>query len=144
MPNITPLIKVEATREYGAEVILHGDIYDDAYAEARRIQEETGAVFIHPFDDWDVIYGQGTIGLEILDELEDVDIVLVPVGGGGLISGIGLAIKEKNPKVRVIGVEPEGAQTLGHSIRKRSIVQLDAVSNCSGRRRRAHAGQENF
>ncbi len=128
MPNITPLIKVEATREYGAEVILHGDIYDDAYAEARRIQEETGAVFIHPFDDWDVIYGQGTIGLEILDELEDVDIVLVPVGGGGLISGIGLAIKETNPKVRVIGVEPEGAQTLGHSIRKKSIVQLDAVS----------------
>lgn len=128
MPNVTPLIKIEATRDYGAEVILHGDVYDDAYAEARRIQKETGAVFIHPFDDWDVIYGQGTIGLEILDELDDADVVLVPVGGGGLISGIGLAIKARNPKVRVIGVEPEGAQTLGHSIRKKSIVQLDVVS----------------
>lgn len=128
MPNVTPLIKIEATRAYGASVILHGDVYDDAYTEARRIQAETGAVFIHPFDDWDVIYGQGTIGLEILDELDDVDIVLVPVGGGGLISGIGLAIKEKNPNVRVIGVEPEGAQTLGHSIRKKSIVQLDMIS----------------
>jgi threonine dehydratase len=128
MPNVTPLIKIEATRNYGAEVILHGDVYDDAYAEARRIQKETGAVFIHPFDDWDVIYGQGTIGLEILEEVEDVDIVLVPVGGGGLISGICLAIKEKNPNVRIIGVEPEGAQTLGHSIRKKSIVQLEVVS----------------
>ncbi len=128
MPNVTPLIKIEATRNYGAEVILHGEVYDDAYAEARRIQKETGAVFIHPFDDWDVIYGQGTIGLEILEEVEDVDIILVPVGGGGLISGICLAIKEKNPNVRIIGVEPEGAQTLGHSIRKKSIVQLEVVS----------------
>ncbi|BES64570.1 threonine ammonia-lyase [Gottschalkiaceae bacterium SANA] len=128
MPNVTPLIKIEATRSYGAEVIVHGEVYDDAYAEARRIQKETGAVFIHPFDDWDVVYGQGTIGLEILEDVEDVDIVLVPVGGGGLISGICLAIKENNPNVRIIGVEPEGAQTLGHSIRKKSIVQLEVVS----------------
>ncbi len=127
MPSRTPLIKVEATRHYGAEVILHGDIYDDAYHEALRLKEEKGYTFIHPFDDMAVVYGQGTIGHEILEELPDLDVVLVPVGGGGLISGIALAIKSVNPKVKVIGVEPEGAAAMKKSIEMGRIVTLDVV-----------------
>ena len=91
MPKTTPLIKVEATKNYGAEVVLHGDGYDEAYAEAVRLQNENGYLFIHPFDDLDVIEGQGTIALEILEELKTVDSIIVPIGGGGLISGIAVA-----------------------------------------------------
>lgn len=127
MPKTTPLIKVQATKQYGAEVVLHGAVYDDAYQEARRLEKELGYVFIHPFDDWDIIYGQGTIGLEILDELEDVDYVLVPVGGGGLISGIATAIKHINPKVKVIGVEPRGAMAMKQSLRMNERVTLKSV-----------------
>ncbi|MBN2797127.1 MAG: threonine ammonia-lyase [Clostridia bacterium] len=127
MPKTTPLIKVQATKQYGAEVILHGDVYDDAYTEARRLEKELGYIFIHPFDDWDIIYGQGTIGLEILDELEDVDCVLVPVGGGGLISGIATAIKHVKPSVQVIGVEPRGAMAMKQSLRMNERVTLKQV-----------------
>ena len=90
MPKHTPLIKVNATKQYGAEVVLHGEIYDEAYQKAMELQQEHGYVFVHPFDDEDVIEGQGTIALEVLEELPDADVLLVPVGGGGIVSGIAL------------------------------------------------------
>lgn len=127
MPNTTPLIKVQATRDYGAEVILHGDCYDDAYAEACRLKKENGYVFIHPFDDIDVIEGQGTIGLEILEELKDADYILVPVGGGGLISGVALAAKRINPNIKVVGVEPDGAMAMKESVTRNELVKLNYV-----------------
>ncbi|MGI6226967.1 MAG: threonine ammonia-lyase [Peptococcales bacterium] len=109
MPEGAPLSKVVATRGYGANVVLHGGVYDDAYNKAIEIQKETGATFVHAFDDPEVIAGQGTIGLEILDELPDVDVILAPIGGGGLISGIAVAVKTLKPSVKIIGVEAEGA-----------------------------------
>ena len=128
MPAQTPLIKVEATRGYGAEVVLHGECYDDAYAKALEIQKESGATLIHPFDDPYVIAGQGTIGMEILEELPQVDAIIVPIGGGGLASGIGAAVKQLNPTVKIIGVEPKGAQTLNYSIRRNEVSELESVS----------------
>ena len=107
MPEYTPLTKVAATAGYGAEVLLHGANYDDAYAEAWRLSLETRAVFVHPFDDPAVIAGQGTIGLELLEQVPDLEAVVVPIGGGGLIGGIACAIKEQRPEVRVIGVQTE-------------------------------------
>ena len=107
MPLATPLIKVAATRSYGAEVILHGANYDEACEEALRRRAEEGRTFIHPFDDAEVISGQGTIALELLEQVPDLEAVVVPLGGGGLISGVACALKETNPKIRVIGVEPE-------------------------------------
>ena len=107
MPLATPLVKVAATRGYGAEVILHGANYDEAYEEAMRRRIEEGRTFIHPFDDPEVISGQGTIGLELLEQVPDIEAIVVPVGGGGLIAGIATALKESNPNIRVIGVEPE-------------------------------------
>ena len=107
MPLTTPLVKVAATRAYGAEVILYGANYDEAYEEAMRRCATDGSAFIHPFDDAEVISGQGTIGLELLEQVPDLEAVVVPIGGGGLISGIGCALKETNSKIRVIGVEPE-------------------------------------
>jgi len=106
MPVMTPLVKVNATKGYGAHVVLHGDGYDEAYDEARRLAEEEHLTFVHPFDDAAVIAGQGTIGLEILEQVPDVEAIVVPIGGGGLISGIACAIKESRPQVRVIGVQP--------------------------------------
>jgi len=107
MPLATPQIKVAATRGFGAEIILHGANYDEACEEALRRQVEEGRTFIHPFDDAEVINGQGTIGLELLEQVPDLEAVVVPIGGGGLISGIACALKETNPRIRVIGVEPE-------------------------------------
>ena len=127
MPKTTPLIKVEATRSYGATVVLAGDLYDDAYNEARRLEQEQGLVFIHPFDDYDVMAGQGTIGLEILQDLNDVDAVLVPIGGGGLIAGIATAVKALRPEVQVIGVEPEGACAMKRSMEAGHVVALGKV-----------------
>ncbi|MCY6354122.1 threonine ammonia-lyase [Clostridium sp. ZS2-4] len=127
MPKTTPLIKVAATKSYGANVVLHGDYYDEAYARAKELQEENNYVFVHPFDDLDVIAGQGTIGLEILEDLKDVDCIVVPVGGGGLISGIAAAAKAINPKVKIIGVEPEGAKAMKKSVEKNVVVSLDTV-----------------
>jgi threonine dehydratase len=128
MPKTTPLIKVEATRNYGAEVILKGDCYDDAYQEARRLEKEQNLVFIHPFDDPDVMAGQGTIGLEILEELKDVHSILVPIGGGGLIAGIATAVKAINPDVKVIGVEPDGARAMTDSLFRNKIQTLEKVN----------------
>lgn len=127
MPKTTPLIKVEATKKLGATVVLHGDVYDDAYQEAKRLEQAKKYTFVHPFDDLDVIYGQGTIGLEILQDLDEVDYVLVPIGGGGLISGIAMAIKEMNPKVKVVGVEPRGAMAMKQSLRMGERVCLKKV-----------------
>lgn len=127
MPKTTPLIKVQATRDYGSNVVLYGDCYDEAYEEACRIRDKENRVFIHPFDDIDVIEGQGTIGIEILDELKDADYILVPVGGGGLISGVALAAKRMNPNVKVVGVEPEGAMAMKESVKKNEVVKLNFV-----------------
>lgn len=127
MPKTTPIIKVEATRNYGANVVLAGDCYDEAYEEALRIQKLQNSVFIHPFDDIDVIEGQGTIGLEILEALAEVDVVLVPVGGGGLISGIALAMKAIKPAIKIVGVEPEGAMAMKVSVKQDEIVCLSHV-----------------
>lgn len=127
MPKTTPLIKVEATKKLGANVVLFGDVYDDAYAEAKRLEEENDYVFVHPFDDLDIIYGQGTIGLEIVDELINVDYILVPVGGGGLISGIALAAKHLNPKIKVIGIEPRGAKAMKDSLYNNERICLASV-----------------
>ena len=109
MPRSAPIAKVSATQGYGAEVVLAGNIYDEAYAKACEICEETGAEFIHPFDDEDVMAGQGTIALEILRDLPFVDIIFVPAGGGGLISGIAACAKQINPRIQIIGVQAEGA-----------------------------------
>jgi len=127
MPSVTPLIKIESTKAYGSEVVIHGEIYDDAYEKALEIAEIEGREFIHPFNDYSVICGQGTIGLEIIEELKDVDEILVPVGGGGLLSGIALAVKSVNPNIRVIGVEPEGAMTMKNSLNKGMVCSLDRI-----------------
>ena len=124
MPKSTPLIKVESTKQYGAEVILHGDVYDDAFKKAKELEEKKGYVFVHPFDDKDVIYGQGTITLEILEELPETDIILVPIGGGGLISGIACAAKILKPEIKIIGVEPDGAASAYEAIKEDKVIEL--------------------
>ena len=124
MPKSTPLIKVESTKQYGAEVVLHGDVYDDAFKKAKELEEEEGYIFVHPFDDEDVIYGQGTIALEILEELPETDIILVPIGGGGLISGIACAAKILKPEIKIIGVEPDGAASAYEAIKEDKVVEL--------------------
>jgi len=128
MPVSTPLIKVNATKKLGAKVILHGDCYDDAYNKAHEIAKKEKLTFIHPFNDWQVISGQGTIGLEILENMPDVDVILVPVGGGGLISGISIAVKSKNPKIKVVGVEPILADAMYQSVKAKKVVELKSVS----------------
>jgi threonine dehydratase len=125
MPETTPPYKVNATRSYGAEVLLYGSIYDEAYEKAIDIANSTGAVFVHPFDDPYVIAGQGTIGVEIASGLRDVDVVLVPVGGGGLISGIGVAVKRMlSSRVRVVAVEPRNSPKLYEAFRHGRPVQV--------------------
>ena len=128
MPTTTPLIKVNRTKSYGAEVILHGDVYDEACAYALRLAEEKGYTFIHPFDDPAVATGQGTIAMEIIRELPLVDYILVPVGGGGLATGISTLAKQLNPKIRVIGVEPAGAACLKASFEAGEVVTLNQVN----------------
>ena len=128
MPIPTPFIKVESTKSYGAEVVLAGYNYDEAYEKAMEIARDKEATFIHPFDDMEVIYGQATIALEILEELAGVDAILVPIGGGGLIAGISLAAKAINPSIRIIGVEPEGAPTMARSLKNRQVTTLDYVN----------------
>ncbi|MDK2824058.1 MAG: threonine dehydratase [Clostridia bacterium] len=127
MPEGAPLSKVIATRGYGANVLLYGSIYDDAFNKAQEIQNETGAVFVHAFDNKEVIAGQGTIGLEILDELPDVDAILVPIGGGGLISGIATAVKSLKSSIKIIGVEAEGAACVKTSREKGEVFPLTSV-----------------
>jgi threonine dehydratase len=124
MPTYAPLIKVTSARRYGADVILHGANYDEAYERAQAVVGERGAVFVHPFDDPRVVAGQGTLGLELLDQLSEVDAVLVPVGGGGLISGVALAIKARRPEVRVIGVQAAAVPAMERSLAARERVRV--------------------
>lgn len=128
LPAGAPISKVEATKRYGAEVCLVPGVYDDAYQRALQLRDEKGYTFVHPFDDLRVIAGQGTIGLEMLDELGDVDAVIVPVGGGGLISGVACAIKQLKPSVMVYGVQAEGAASMATSLACQKIERLDSVS----------------
>lgn len=123
MPEGTPINKIVAVRHYGADVFLHGNTFDDAYAYGRRLEKESGDLFVHAFDDPDVIAGQGTIGLEIIESLKDVESVIVPVGGGGLISGVSTAIKEKNPRIKIIGVQSKNAPSMSISLKKGTIVE---------------------
>ncbi len=125
MPEQTPLIKVEATKSHGADVVLAGEVYDDSYKKACELQKKFGYTFVHPFDDEDVIEGQGTIALEILEELPDADIILVPIGGGGLISGIACAAKQIKPSIQIIGVEPAGAASALAAINENHVVSLE-------------------
>ncbi len=117
MPIFTPPLKVIATRGYGADVVLEGDTFDDAYAAAMKYQAESGAHFVHPFDDPLIIAGQGTIGLELFQAMDSIQDVLVPIGGGGMIAGIAIALKEMNPDIRIIGVEAAGAQSMKNSLK---------------------------
>ncbi len=128
MPDGAPISKVEATKQLGAEVCLVKGVYDDAYAKAIQVQEETGATFIHPFDDEEVIAGQGTIGLEILDSLEGVDAVIVPVGGGGLISGVACAVKNLRPDIKVYGVQAAGSASMFESRRAGEAITLETAA----------------
>lgn len=128
MPVTTPLIKVNRTKKYGANVILHGDVYDDAYEYARQLSEEQGLTFVHPFNDLAVATGQGTIALEILRELPDTDYILVPMGGGGLSTGVAAAAKMLNPNIVVVGVEPAGANCIQQSLRQGKVVTLPHVN----------------
>ena len=128
MPTTTPLMKVNRTKGYGAEVILYGDVYDEACAYAYELAEKNGYTFIHPFDDLAVATGQGTVAMEIFKELPLVDYILVPVGGGGLATGVSTLAKLLNPKIKVIGVEPAGANCLQESLKKGKVVTLDKVS----------------
>ncbi|MCI5893179.1 MAG: threonine ammonia-lyase [Clostridiales bacterium] len=127
IPDGAPISKVEATKSYGADVCLVEGVYDDAYEKAVSLVEETGATFIHPFDDEMVIAGQGSIGLEIIDQLPEIDAVVVPVGGGGLISGVGFALKSLDPDIKVYGVQAEGAPSMKRSISDNKIETLSDV-----------------
>ncbi|MFI3207109.1 MAG: threonine ammonia-lyase [Clostridia bacterium] len=127
VPSVAPISKIEATRKYGADVVIIDGVYDDAYNEAIKFVEKTNAVFVHPFDDVDVIAGQGTIGLEILNEIEDLDAIVVPIGGGGLISGLAFAVKTLNPNCKVYGVQAQGAGSMYSAIKKHERVGLDSV-----------------
>ena len=128
LPAGAPISKVEATKGYGAEVCLVPGVYDDAYAKAIELQQEHGYTFVHPFDDPKVIAGQGTIGLEILEQMPDVDSVIVPIGGGGLISGVAFAIKTLRPEIKVYGVQSSGAPSMAASLQEGRIQHLSNVS----------------
>ena len=127
MPTATPFIKVNRTRSYGADVILHGNVYDEACKEALRLASEEGYTFVHPFDDLEVATGQGTVAMEIIKELPTVDYILVPIGGGGLATGVGTLAKFINPNIKVIGVEPAGASCMKASLEAGEVVTLDSA-----------------
>lgn len=128
MPTTTPLIKVNRTKGYGADVVLEGDVFDEACAHAYKLAEEHGYTFVHPFDDLDVAAGQGSVAMEIIKELPTVDYILVPIGGGGLCTGVSTLAKMLNPKIKVIGVEPAGASCMKESLRQGKVVTLPQVN----------------
>ena len=128
MPTTTPLMKVNRTKGYGAQVVLEGDVFDEACAHANKLAEEHGYTFVHPFDDLAVATGQGTIAMEIIKELPTVDYILVPIGGGGLCTGVSTLAKFLNPKIKVIGVEPAGANCMQESLRQGQVTTLPEVN----------------
>lgn len=128
MPKATPIVKVQATEGYGAKVVLCGDCYDDAYTEACRICREEGAAFLHPYNDPEVIAGQGSLGLEILEDLPSVDIIVVPAGGGGLLAGVAAAVKQLQPQVRVYGVQAETADAIARSFSEKRLVTTESAA----------------
>ena len=144
MPDGAPISKVESTKALGAEVCLVKGAYDDAYAHACRLQQETGSTFIHPFNDDEVIAGQGTIGLEILDQLADVGAVICPIGGGGLISGVAYAIKTLNPNVKVYGVQAENAPSMARSVETGEAITLETVQTFADGIAVKHPGDVTF
>jgi threonine dehydratase len=141
--NATPS-KIAATRAYGAEVVLHGSIWDEANEKAKELVRDRGYTYIHPFDDEQLIMGQGTVGLEICRDWSDVDVIVVPIGGGGLISGIALAAKSHNPKIRIIGVESSGAPAMQRSVQTGSLVTLDRVDCIIDGLRVKRVGEKTF
>ena len=144
LPDCAPISKVEATRGYGADICLVPGVYDDAYKRAIELRDEKGYTFIHPFDDEDVIAGQGTIGLELLDQMKGLDAVIVPIGGGGLISGVAFAIKTLNPAIKVYGVQAAGAPSMKNSVEHKQIERLDAVSTIADGIAVKQPGENNF
>ena len=131
MPEVTPLIKIKSAQEKGANVVIHGENYDQSYRKALEVAVETGGLFVHAYDDYGVLCGQGTIALEMLAEHPDLDEILVPVGGGGLISGVALAAKAMKPDIRITGVEPEGAASMKLSLERGRVTPLSKVSTCA-------------
>jgi threonine dehydratase len=144
MPLMTPLVKVSSTTNFGAEVVLHGSNYDEAYAEALRQGEAEGMTFLHPFDDAAVIAGQGTIGLELLEQVPDLEAVVVPIGGGGLISGVACAIKESNPHIRVIGVQTERLPSMRQAMEAGRPVTVPAEATIADGIAVRRAGEQTF
>lgn len=128
MPTTTPYLKVKSTKDLGGNVILHGSVYDDAYSYAKKLEEEKGYTFLHPFNDLNVIYGQGTIALEILEDLKDIDVIVCPIGGGGLISGVALAAKGINSNIKIIGVQAAGANAMETSFHLGKLTPLTSVN----------------
>lgn len=144
MPDGAPISKVEATKGYGAEVVLVPGVYDDAYNKALELQKEKGYTFVHPFDDEDVIAGQGTIGLEILNQLDSIDAVVVPIGGGGLISGVAFAIKSLKPQIKVYGVQAANAPSMYESLKEKKQITLNTVSTFADGIAVKHPGDNTF
>jgi threonine dehydratase len=144
MPETSPLVKVRATKGFGAEVILSGATYDDAFSKAKEIEKERGLVFVHPFDDHAIIAGQGTIGLEIIEDLQDVDAVVVAIGGGGLISGIGAAVKALSPKTRIIGVQMRSIASMQAAVEAGHPVTLPGATTIADGIAVRTAGVETF
>jgi threonine dehydratase len=136
--------KIDATRAYGADVVLHGTIWDEANEKAKQLVQERGYTYIHPFDDLELIQGQGTLGLEVYQDWPDVEVAVVPIGGGGLISGVSLALKACNPAIRVIGVESSGAPAMTRSVREGSLVTLDRVDCIIDGLRVKRVGEKTF
>lgn len=144
LPDGAPISKVEATKNYGAEVCMVKGVYDDAYAKAIELRDKCGYTFVHPFDDINVIAGQGTIGLEIMEEMSDVDAIVVPIGGGGLISGVAFAAKKLNPKIKVYGVQADGAPSMYNSIKEGKIIKLDSVNTIADGIKVMEPGENTF
>lgn len=144
MPTVTPLIKVNRTKSYGAEVILYGDVYDDACAHAYELAERHGYTFVHPFDDLDVATGQGTISMEIVQELPTVDYIVAPIGGGGLITGVATLAKMLNPKIKVIGVEPSQAASMTAALKAGKVVALDSANTIADGTAVKAVGEQNL
>ena len=144
MPTVTPLIKVNRTKSYGAEVVLHGDVYDDACAKALELAEKEGYTFVHPFDDLDVATGQGTIAMEIVQELPTVDYIFAPIGGGGLITGVATLAKMLNPKIKVIGVEPANAASMTAALKAGKVVTLDSANTIADGTAVKAVGEQNL